>query len=541
MSNFFYRTEDIKPDEVHNYFVESNEDRKIIESLKDVPPVILVGSRGVGKSFLFRMAQYELNKDFESKKILPVYVTFRGSCLIDRSNQGQFHKWMLAKICNEILRALRKRGLMSLTLETTRSLSGDNQIFEDTETSFEKIAKAFENSWKTQSSVINTAILPDIDVFLNAIEDICEELGIQRIKIFIDEAAHVFIAEQQRQFFTLYRDLRSPYLTCNAAVYPGVTVYGDSFQPSHDAVMINLSRDVQEENYLRTMKEIVLKQSEGDKLAKIISERGENFKILAYAASGNPRHLLKTITKAQNLTSKNVNNIFRDYYRVDIWSEHSQLAEKYSGHKSLIDWGRNFIEDEVLPSIKEKNDSRLTIVELAKKSSSSYFWVHRDVPENIKNSLRLLEYTGILKENGSGIKGTRKQVGNRYFVNLGLLLSLESTPTSNGLEIINFLSPRIPTEYGINNKLYKEIEDLNIDIKNSELSTILKDLLAKKINVLDLPKWQTDELKKIGMTTIEDILRASEDRFKEIFMVGEIRARRISNSAKSAVYEYLSD
>ena len=51
MKDLFIRTEDIEEKEILNYFVESKKDRSIIEPLKSRTPIILVGGRGVCKSF----------------------------------------------------------------------------------------------------------------------------------------------------------------------------------------------------------------------------------------------------------------------------------------------------------------------------------------------------------------------------------------------------------------------------------------------------------------------------------------------------------
>jgi hypothetical protein len=75
-------------------------------------------------------------------------------------------------------------------------------------------------------------------------EYICTTVNIDRITIFFDEAAHVFRPEQQRQFFTLFRDFSSPYISCNAAVYPAVTHYGHSFEMNHDAFTQKLAQDM---------------------------------------------------------------------------------------------------------------------------------------------------------------------------------------------------------------------------------------------------------------------------------------------------------
>jgi hypothetical protein len=538
VADFFYRTEEIKLEEINEYFVESKQDRQIIEQLKSRTPVILVGSRGVGKSFLFRVAQYELQSKFSTDKILPIYVTFRGSSLIHTSDPQQFHHWMLSRICYELLRALSKMGSLTITPQSLNVLAaGSIRTGIVKKTKIQLIAEAFEESWKNPGEVIDTEGLPSIDKFLDAVEDICEEIDINRIVVFIDEAAHVFMPEQQRQFFTLFRDIRNPFISCNAAVYPGVTVYGETFQPIHDASVINLHRDIQDDQYIKNMREIVSKQAEDSSIMKNISRRGENFAILSYASSGNPRHLLKTLILAQSLDSNAVNRVIREYYRTDIWSEHSKLAEKFVGHKVLIDWGRGFIEGEVLPEIQQKNINSLD----EDKKTSCYFWVHRDAPQAVKQALRLLEYTGVVREHASGIKATRSQIGTRYFVNLGALMALEATPTSIALTIVKSLAIKRMTEFGENHKVFDPLLAEMPTFDEPDMSEILSGELSKSIDVLDLTVWQTEKILSLGLLTVGDILRAPESKLQEAYQVGVKRARRIRNAAMTAVYEYLSD
>ena len=56
---------------------------------------------------------------------------------------------------------------------------------------------------------------------------------------------------------------------------------------------------------------------------------GENYSVLAYAASSNPRLLLRSVEKAVNFKANSVMAVFREFYREEIWSEQSLLAEKY--------------------------------------------------------------------------------------------------------------------------------------------------------------------------------------------------------------------
>ncbi len=102
------------------------------------------------------------------------------------------------------------------------------------------------------------------------------------------------------------------------------------------------------------MRDIVVKQTEDSNILKSISRQGENFAILAYASTGNPRHLLKTIAQAPKLNSTSINNVVREYYRTEIWAEHSKLAEKYPGHRALIDWEENLLRQKFYRASKVK-------------------------------------------------------------------------------------------------------------------------------------------------------------------------------------------
>lgn len=102
------------------------------------------------------------------------------------------------------------------------------------------------------------------------------------------------------------------------------------------------------------MKQMVLKQIRDSSLATNLSRHGENFTLLAYAASGNPRYLLTSVSMAERIDAKSVNQVFRDYYREKLWAEHTKLADRYPGYKDFISWGRDFLETTVLQELKRK-------------------------------------------------------------------------------------------------------------------------------------------------------------------------------------------
>jgi hypothetical protein len=73
-----------------------------------------------------------------------------------------------------------------------------------------------------------------------------------------------------------------------------------------------------------------------------------------------------------------------------------------------------------------------------------------------------------------------------------------------------------------------------------EIGETLRRQLAKPIRVLDITLWQRENLLKLGLETVGDVLHASETKLQQIAYVGEVRSRRMRNAAIAAVYEYLS-
>ncbi len=536
MSDYFIRTEDIRPEDVLKLFVETEKDRRLVDDLKSPHPVVLVGSRGVGKSFLLRVAQQELLAIASKTGIVPVYVSFSSSPLLQSLNDVQFHAWMLTKICGAIGRAISKAGLLVQIPSSMKVLAGADLVHGIENTPIEKMQTQLESVWRSGATTIDTSSVPELEDIKNALEDLVEQLSIKRFNLLIDEAAHIFLPRQQRLFFSLFRDLRSPYIVCKAAVYPGVTAYGTTFQPLHDAVMVSAERDVISKDYVQNMREIVEKQAESNVL-RLIEQNVNNFSTLAYAATGNPRILLKTLTQAPRLNSSEVNKVIKDYYRTEAWSEHSILATKYRGHAALIDWGRVFIEQTVLPTLKKRNDEKSE----GESGSSAFFWIHRDAPQFVRQALQILTYTGVITETAIGLKGTRSEIGTRYMVNLGCLFSMDALPAITAPGVWHKFDIRRMAEYGQNHPAYATETIILPTLENDSVNQqALSEQLAKSVRDLDLTDWQKETLEEIGLTTIRSVLQATEEDLQKAKYVGEVRSRRMKNAAMAAAYEYLS-
>lgn len=539
MNEFIYRTEDLKPNAILDLFVETKQDSNLLEKLSSKTPFIIEGSRGTGKSLLLKVCeQKQLESLTTETKVLPVYISFVRSSLLNSADPEQFKHWMLSSICSRILRTLRKNGLYKKSLQSVNVLSGS--VPNDTldETKLEKITKAYEDTYKNTSSspLADTSSIPDVVAMKDAIQDICEELDFDRINILFDEAAHIFRPAQQRQFFTLFRDLRSPYITCNAAVYPGVTAYGETFQSTHDGEIQSLNRDVRSNGYIDHMIDIVHRQA--DSTLKINIEKNRtNFEALALAVGGNPRILLKTVALAPKMNTSQINAVFREFYRSEIWAEHSSLADRYPGHRQLIDWGRTFIKNVVIDDTNQKNI-------VGKKDNlntqTCYIWVNRDASETVFEALRLLSYTGIINKMDSGVIATKSALGTRYSINMGCLVANDSEPIQLIRKIRQGLSLGRFTEYGANNANFIELSKIISDFQEADISSILTEQLEKSVQVLDLSFHQKTALDSLQIKSIGEALSSPESHYRNAHYIGPVRARKIKNTVEAAALEYLS-
>jgi hypothetical protein len=307
----------------------------------------------------------------------------------------------------------------------------------------------------------------------------------------------------------------------------------------HDCIYKKLERDIRDQDYIDYFKKIVFKQAD-DNLKTAIETNMELFSTLALSCGGNPRMLLKTLQDLKKFNTSSVNEVIKSFYRDQIWAEHTELGEKYKGHKVLIDWGRDFIERNAIPAIENYNSSRR---EKGINESTIYFWVHKDCPETVKESLRLLSYTGVLRKIDSSYRARRSELGARYEVKYGCVLALFSSPSAESKDFYNSLNITKFPEFGKNQNAYSTIKDLKGAIEDEQIFKLsLEHMLKQPIEVLQLlTKWQKSKLNEAGIYTIEQLHQNTEETLIEkIYNVGPSRARVIKNAATAELLEYLS-
>lgn len=548
MQNYIIRTEDFKDELIEKYFVETKNDREIIENLKSEHQMLLIGSRGVGKTMLLKKAEIELNKEYPEKKFLPVFMSFVKGILVNNSlNENYFRYWMLSKILNQFRNSLLFKEIITPANNPFEMLFNKNNTSNN---SLDKLIEVLEESWHkknelSQEQIIeilnidekNFKFIDETDAIKNLIEQFCKNYSIQKVILLFDEACHNFIPEQQRIFFSMIRDLRSPYICCKAAVYPGITYYG-TLQKFHDILVKKVERNISDKDYINNMRNIVEKQST-ETVFKSFSNRGKELDALIICSSGNPRLLLKSLEVAsqnfKGLKTADVNKTITEFYRANIWEEHSKLANTYKGHKELIEWSRNFLENDVIPETLRKNIER-------KPQQSAFFAIQRESSERVKNAIRILEYTGIIQLHTESTK-VKTNIYDRYQINLGVIIASDQTNLSvdRCAELFNNLSIKLYTEFGQNSPSFTSLLTNPLISESLDVSNIaIESILNTSIDFLDITPKQKIYIKEIGIFKIKDILEKTSVELMKARQIGPRRSSSIYECAYNAAIEYIS-
>ena len=162
MQNYIIRTEDFKDELIEKYFVETKNDREIIENLKSEHQMLLIGSRGVGKTMLLKKAEIELNKEYPEKKFLPVFMSFVKGILVNNSlNENYFRYWMLSKILNQFRNSLLFKEIITPANNPFEMLFNKNNTSNN---SLDKLIEVLEESWHKKNELSQEQIIEILNI-----------------------------------------------------------------------------------------------------------------------------------------------------------------------------------------------------------------------------------------------------------------------------------------------------------------------------------------------------------------------------------------
>ncbi len=378
------------------------QEKQILQKLCRSGAKLISGPRGCGKTTLLLKAYRKLLDP--GARGLPIYVNFKSSLRLEPLYKHQanamywFNQWMLLKCYVGLLDTIKDLDIIpSCKFRYSRAeaanLASNLELAADTSLS------------GTPSKLTIEHLAEDINCVLDA-------SGRERCLLFLDDAAHAFSPEQQRDFFDFFRRIKSRKIAPKAAIYPGVTILSPSFHIGHDAEEIDVWIDPYTNDYLSFMKGLLRRRLPND-IYNAMAKSEALLDLICFGAFGMPRALLNTVREfydvenndstsgfTKGFTSKAVLQAIKASYENTI-GVYVSLRQKLPMYQNFIDVGEELLE-ESLQAVKRYNKNK------SETRQSIAIAVQSPLSAELERVIGFLEYAGLVmpgKKVSRGIKG----------------------------------------------------------------------------------------------------------------------------------------
>jgi ABC-type iron transport system FetAB ATPase subunit len=421
---FIEQAEYIETDQFLEWTIEHPDEEVIIRKLSQAGAKLVTGPRGCGKTTLLLKAFHNLLED-QSKQTLPVYVNFKASLKLEpfyasRANAAFiFQQWLLYKIYDGIYEALEHLKRNELTLSLTRDNVG--RVIQQLE-----IGKS-EAFTDDKNALFPATLEQDLSIIL-------KKLHYKRCVLLLDDAAHAFSADQQRDFFEFFRSIKSKLISPKAAIYPGVTVYSPGFHVGHDAEQIDVWLKPDSAEYLTFMRRL-LEHRLPDAVWKQIAMKESLLYLICFAAFGIPRAMLNMVrdlykggdadtpVSVEFSRASTLQTIKRAYENT--MGIFGSLRSKLPMYHKFIDAGRP-VFDRCIAVIKNYNKQKPV------EQQSVTIAIRKPIETELQKILGFFQYAGLLLPRGEISRGV-KGVFELYIIHYSALIDHNALIGSKGL------------------------------------------------------------------------------------------------------------
>ncbi|WP_290519332.1 zinc ribbon domain-containing protein [Alcanivorax sp.] len=535
------RTEDLEESQISNLAVIGKSEEEIIGKLKFSGAHLLQGARGIGKSMLLRETESELDRDFKSDRILAIYVNFKTSTLLEgvkADNKNAFQVWVGAKILQAIYEKLVDSGIIAASAVSdpfkrifgVETVFGMKKVLQEKIHLLQKLSKN-ENRDKVIEKLGSEFLdkVNDTSYVLEIIKEIIDEYSLNRIVFLFDEAAHTFIPEQQEIFFEIGHD--------------AILIPLGAFEPG------STGRDASRKLY----RELITKRIPEGKLRKTIFSKGDLLDQCIHLSSGNPRAFLHLFNRVydRGYTERALLLATQDFVDQELLPYHLGLSKrlpKYSHHVKL---GLDILREYITPEIRKKN-----VREKKTQYQTAFFTLPRDIPPNLKLSLDLLCYSGVLSKQGT-VKIASRKTGQRYMVHLALLFTEKAFISNKFSDVISMISLTDYREFSASDSsfdIYLDKLKLSADECqecSSEVPPNAKfcpECGAKVVEKSIVGQLLDDTVRKMSISSamadrvepeyprVGDVVHATRQDLMKISYIKDVRSKMIKNAAD----EYIS-
>ncbi|GAB2513980.1 hypothetical protein GCM10026982_45510 [Nocardiopsis aegyptia] len=552
MANIFEeRAEYLSKVELAEWTAETKGDRSILPKLKGPGAKLLIGPRGCGKSTLLRRAYFELQ---EEGAHLSVYVNYSKSLALE----PLFHKSANA------LQLFRQWVLLKIAIGVENSLLECGRRVPTSLSSLTQGAKSFIKHLEAGETVEMPDEYTTPTELLQALESWTQSSGLKRCVLLLDDAAHAFSPEQQREFFEIFRELRSRKISAKAAVYPGITSYSPNFHVGHEAELVESWFRPDEEDYLDVMREIVKRRIPESHLERL-KGREELIDYLALASFGLPRGFLVMLSQLlgveeddnHNPTRKMADNAISNHAS-SVRHIFATLADKLPRYKNFVEYGKK-LEAGSVRHLQAFNSGRQG------RSKATVIAFPGPIDPKLSRMISMLEYAGIIRVAGTVSRGV-KGVFHRYTIHYAILIEgnalslgrafsvsdINSTLASRDAHAFSRLQPRNVLGDNYTEECTLDLlpctncgaprlsEDAQFCMKCGRkllTASVYEELLKSPIENLPLTTNKLQGLKKnTSIRTVNDILLDEENsQIRGVPHIGPVWAARIRRYAEEFV------
>lgn len=541
-NNFEERAERLTKDELTQWTAQSEFDRNILEKVKGNGVKLLLGPRGSGKSTLFRVAYFEL---LAQEKCLPVYINYSQSLALEplfhnTTNATKiFRQWVLHKVRSAVGEALTEKGLNT---EKFRTVDSRNVIRE-----LERGNVPNEQL----GHIAPSELIEEIESLLNS-------YGMSRAVLLMDDAAHAFSEEQQREFFEIFRQLKSKRISSKAAVYPGITSYSHGFNVGHEAEVLEIWYQPTHENYLPFMRDIANRRLSPAMKAKFSDNYNDYIDLIALAAFGQPRAFLNMLSDcldAKKIVSrKNVlDSIEECAAYVD--GVFFALADKLPRYSRFIEEGKS-VKSNTLSTIAVYNRIR------DDRSKTTTIGIKEPVPSSLDKILQFFEYSGLFRKTKKHSRGSLSY--ERYTIHNAAVITSNSLSLGRSFSVRDIIEGLQSNDSHIYVRTTTEkivddnFEQLRLNLPPCAVcshersvesqkfcgncgaklkdSSVYMELLQKPISALPLSASKLKGIEsKTKIKTIQDLILDESQSILKVPRIGKVWARRIRTMAEEFI------
>jgi ABC-type arginine transport system ATPase subunit len=382
-------------------------DRRILAKLKGPGAKLLTGPRGSGKSTLLRAAYFDL---LESGDVLPVYVNFARSLALEplfhrNSNALQiFRQWVVMKVVLGVSEALDEAG------EELPSLLEDQAVQ----------ATDYVNGLAIGTGAHNLDAPMSPASLLRHLEGWAKSIGRKRVVLLLDDAAHAFSPQQQREFFEIFRELRSSRVSAKAAVYPGITSYSPHMHVGHEAELVEAWYRPDADEFLPMMRSLVSRRLPAA-LQQKLEGREELVDYLALASFGLPRGFLVMLSQLLGVEEDDVSNPTRKMADAALAAHASSVRGIFESLADKMPRYKRFVE--VGAELERAMVRQLAVFNRAKTVRKKAVVVGLADPlgPELAKVFDMLEYAGLLRGADTVSRGV-KGVFHRYELHYSIVI-----------------------------------------------------------------------------------------------------------------------